>query len=227
MLKCTDETQGAMLHGFELGLLTEDETERFEAHLLVCDACFQKAQEFEPYVKRLRSESVGGKVVKRYAQENSAHQRTGLWRLLWPKESMILKPAVALVIILALLYPAYLGLSGSHRPEVRRLQAIQLVPDRSGNERGVVDRDVVLSFVFEGAKPGREYDVQLQDETGRVLYHDQRFTGFDTFGTGFLLLPRVMLRTSDYRLIIVDPRGHSPSDTAVYRFELTEPAASK
>ncbi len=48
MSKCSNTNIGKMLHLYELGLLSEEDLQKFELHLLDCDFCYNNVQKFKP-----------------------------------------------------------------------------------------------------------------------------------------------------------------------------------
>jgi len=57
MSKCLDKTVGDMLYEYELGLLSEEETDLVEAHLLACSHCRDLALEHSQVTELLRKDS--------------------------------------------------------------------------------------------------------------------------------------------------------------------------
>ncbi|MFQ5486728.1 MAG: zf-HC2 domain-containing protein [Desulfobacterales bacterium] len=53
-MKCIDSRLGEMIWQYQLGKLSADERNRFEAHLLECDCCFQEAYAMHAVVERFR-----------------------------------------------------------------------------------------------------------------------------------------------------------------------------
>lgn len=54
-MKCTNPELGAMITRYELGLLTDAERQKFEEHLLSCNACFADFYEFLPVAQTMKS----------------------------------------------------------------------------------------------------------------------------------------------------------------------------
>lgn len=54
MTDCINPRFKKMLHHYELGLLPENERRDLEIHLLECDYCFNKVQEFDPAARNIR-----------------------------------------------------------------------------------------------------------------------------------------------------------------------------
>ncbi len=56
MSSCRDRQLGAMLHHYELGLLSDEDRLRFEAHLLECDNCYERLDRFEKAARLMRTD---------------------------------------------------------------------------------------------------------------------------------------------------------------------------
>jgi anti-sigma factor RsiW len=51
MSKCVDPKLEKMLHHYELGLLSDEDREAFELHLLDCEHCFGRVKKFQATAK--------------------------------------------------------------------------------------------------------------------------------------------------------------------------------
>jgi len=94
-----------MIHAFELGILSEQEKDRFELHVLECPYCFEQLKSFgdrvrvlttSPDIRNLLSADPGGTGAE-------VSWRSRLARLLWPESTpVILRPALLLLVCLLL-----------------------------------------------------------------------------------------------------------------------------
>jgi len=57
-MNCKDQDIGKLIGGYELGLLTDEEKQQFENHLLECDYCFQSLYEMAPIANLIREEKL-------------------------------------------------------------------------------------------------------------------------------------------------------------------------
>ena len=130
---CLDPEVGRMLHAFELGILTEQESVIFEQHLLRCEHCFQNLSAFQAEAEALTRDNAVQEMISELATTTGdrGRQRETFWRKLWPKTSLIYKPAVYWLLIVLLAYPAYLGIRQSSQREPKAVQGISLFPVRS------------------------------------------------------------------------------------------------
>jgi hypothetical protein len=213
MSKCTDSKLGALLHAYELKALSDEDVERFEIHLLECEFCFEQLKDFEVAADLLVSDKEVKELIKEYAPMESSHPEPylkKLWQNIWPETSLIFKPALAYLLILLLILPAYYGLKRSTQEEIRPItQTINLMPFRSVGEdvfKISLGKDGVISFLFEDAVAGQSYQVAIESEDGRVAYKNDTFREFDANRTGRLLLPLVKMKIGNYSLVITDPR---------------------
>ncbi len=223
---CIDPTVGTMLHAYELGALSTDDTEVFELHLLTCEHCFAEVQRFHPDADALRydpdiREDVQQEVGRAPMQEAGGSR---LKRLVWPKVPLPFRPAFTFVLILLLLYPAYLGLRPKVEPVVRSVQSVLLVPNRSvGYPKCSVSEgtDVAVSFIYDGAIQDDKYVIEIIHLESGNRHWTGTYTGFDSYGRGEIVLSGDHLSLGLYRLSIADPRISDREGRQEYLFELT------
>ena len=225
MKDCTDKNLGNLLHAYEIGILSEQECEQFETHLLGCEHCHRMLESFEERASLLATsekvkEVVGESVRRKVTAEPFI---TRLRNLIWPKAPLMLRPAVAYLLVLLMIIPAYQGLMIFSDEQIRPVQTVRLLPGRSTEENALKvssGNDGLLSFVFRGAIAGESYRVIIFAEDGEVIYRDDAFSTFDEYETGRLLLPLVRLAPGVYRLVITDPRADAPIGTREYVFRI-------
>lgn len=227
MSKCKDPDLGALLHAYELDALSEEDTESFEIHLLKCEHCFNQLKNFEQEATLLSSDNEVRQVIRnaateKYPQSESFLRR--LWRYLWPETPLVFKPALAYLVILLMILPAYYGLRKSPEGRIKPVyQTINLFPDRSTAEdvfKISVGGNGVLSFVFRGAVTGESYQLVIESEDGRVVFRNDTFNNFDEYETGRLFLPLGKMKPGSYRLVITDPRAEPPLNRQEYSFTI-------
>jgi tetratricopeptide (TPR) repeat protein len=66
MHKCTNDNIGKMLPLYELDLLSEDDKQKFEMHMMECDYCFESAKRFKNTAKHIRYHPEVRKVVDEF-----------------------------------------------------------------------------------------------------------------------------------------------------------------
>ncbi|HUV29706.1 MAG TPA: zf-HC2 domain-containing protein [Acidobacteriota bacterium] len=223
--KCTDPEAGALVHAWELGALPDEDAERFEIHLLRCPSCFATVQRFERQATLLREDAdirsqVQSAVVGETGQASVARR---LRDYLWPGTPLVFRPALALVVIMLLIYPAYRGIQRLAGGDIEEVQMIHLFPSRAASDavfRAGPGTDGVISFVFRGAVPGQSYRVTVAMEDGAVLWRDNSYASFDEYETGRLLLPASLMQPGRYEVRITDPDGSPPANEQTYTFTI-------
>lgn len=222
--KCSDSAIGELRHAYELGTLSVEDTEKFEIHLLSCESCYEEAARFEKASTMLRTD-VDVRREVRLAVEGKEHQPsvvTGLLRYLWPETPLVFRPAVAFFLLALMIYPAYQGMK-SEEGGLRQIQSISLIPSRSAatavfNEAS--DHDGLISFVCPGAEAGKEYRLVIEKQDGTEVMSIDRFTGFDEYETGRIVVPLGRLSQGTYRLVISDALATDTNREQVYVFEV-------
>jgi len=235
--KCSDPESGALLYAYELNILSEEDTDRFEIHYLSCNYCFKQIKSFEQEAALLSSDSEIKEIVRVFSMNETgakAVETEGpstapdrflkkLGHYLWPDTPLVFKPALAYILILAMLLPAYYGIKKSNQNTIRPVENINLTPFRSSvaiDSPSITERDIVLSFVLEGAMPGERYHIVLETEDGRKVFQDEEFSRFDRYEIGRILLPSNKMQPGGYRLVITDPRTDPPSVIQQYSFQI-------
>jgi hypothetical protein len=221
--KCTNEETGRLLHGYEIGILSEREREQFEAHLLGCEHCHSMLEAFEQKASLLMTSEKARAVISEMGPETAeAMSHIGrLRKYLWPKVPLIFRPAVAYLAILILLVPAYLGLKKPRVVTVTELrQTIHLSPTRSSAD--ILSRSTstngLLTFEFDGYRSDRTYGVTIRSESGDIVYRKSDFTSFDHRQIGNLNLRLSEIKPGRYRLVISDTSSDRPAVIQEYLF---------
>lgn len=223
--KCIDTSVGLLLHGYELRILSEEDWERFEIHLMSCESCMSDLADFDRRAEFLRSDPEAVAETVR-AAEPTGSLVNGRWRQwLWPDTPLVFRPAFLLFVILMLIYPVYRGVAPDSNSRLGAAQVINLVPSRSPNEAVLSissGRDAVVSFIYPGAVLGKAYQVSIKAETGKVLLFDSNFSGFDRYETGTIIVPARLMKPGNYFLEINDPMEPSLSNRQTYTFMIVE-----
>ncbi len=222
--KCTDPAVGVLLHAYELDALPEAEAERFERHLLACQYCYDEVVRFTNESRLLRFDDMVHRLASRRGDRSGqSHELSATAKLrnyFWPEAPLFLRPAFAFLLVLLLIYPAFLGIRSLSEQKARTLETIDLFPARSSSDVFQIsdDRDVVISFVYPDYESGRNYVVRLAGEDGTVIYLNDMFSELDSFGAAKLFIPGSQLRSGSYELSIAESPGGSFSRKQIYRF---------
>jgi hypothetical protein len=169
----------------------------------------------------VKVKEIVGESVRRKVTEEPFIVR--LRNLIWPKAPFILRPAVAYLLILLMIVPAYQGLMVFTDEQIRPVQTVHLLPGRSTADNALKvssGSDGLLSFVLRGAIAGESYRVMILAEGDEVVFRDDAFKGFDEYETGRLLLPIAELAPGAYRLVITDPRAEPSIGRTEYSFRI-------
>jgi len=221
MNNCINPKIGDMLHAYELKQLPEKETEIFELHLLECAECFEKVGQFEKIADIMTGNREVRETIKgmKFEEDLESGLLKRILGSLWPNTRLFLKPAIGYLMILVLAYPAYLGIKGQKEGDIRQVETLSLVPNRSVSadiEAGT--SDILLSFVFRGAVPGGSYSVRLIDSNGKLIYKNDNFNDFDNYEVGRLVFTPSSVPKGNYILTIEDIGGESPNSKQEYSF---------
>lgn len=222
--KCTDEHDGVLLFPYELGLLSEEERERFERHLLHCEYCHQQVLAFEPYAAVLQA---GRAMRLDFSGDREWKQtdRTVLSRLkehLWPRVPFPLRPAVLIGLVAVLLYPAISWLGEQSEEKVTAVPVLVLSPMRTAVPGEVVSGgsgSLVISIPFLDAEPDRVYVIRVKDDSAQLLYEEESVQGFDPTGWRHLFFSDGLL-PGNYRLSVIERGDGADSVVGDYWFSV-------
>lgn len=229
MPACADWECGILLHAYELGLLSEEETEQFEAHLLGCAYCFNQVIGFERESLLILSD----KEIRRATGEllQTRRQRRSLFaklrQLLWPTGGPRLVPALAYVLVVAMLIPTYRGLRGvrDRSATIQPVETVELLPTRSESSVAFSQaqgRDGVISFVTRGITSSGEYRVTLMNEEGHPIAEYDVHTDTEEGGVGAIYIPVTQMQPGEYRLLIRGLDDDARAGRETYWFRIVE-----
>ena len=227
MSKCTNIDLGKLLHGYELGILDDDECDRFEAHLIECGFCHGQLQSFEQQAALLTSSEPAKSAVREALRSLPVDEPflTRIRRLLWPKSPLLLRPAVAYLLVLLMAIPLYLNLKEPPSPTVSEFQqTIRLSPTRStgGILKKSAGDQALLTFRLDAYDPTRIYGLWITSESGAVVYSNSRFRAFDELEIGSLALVISEIKPGRYQLLITAMDADSISVIQEYTFWVAE-----
>jgi hypothetical protein len=140
--ECTDESVGTLLGPYCLGILSDEDQERFELHLFDCEFCRQELEEMLPVATRLRQEQA----------RNTERGRGSysLWLLLirlWTfierlfdrfRHLTVPAPAVGLIAVVVLLSLVASEIHVRKEKELLRLLPLESLPYQPMRTRGLV-----------------------------------------------------------------------------------------
>lgn len=222
---CTDRQTGRLIHAYELGLLSDDEAERFEMHLMQCERCASLLKNSALRTDLLRSDSQVRAELRRLGEHSESEVRWAdkLRQYLWPNVPLPFRPAVALLLVLLLVYPAYRGLRLSGTADIVAVKEIGLVHSRTAGIEPVTiaaGESAVLTFAYNQYRPGVTVAVRIIDESGQLLHENTTFEAFDRFQTARLFLPGEILQPGEYRLQVGPVGVTAAGEIEEYRFRI-------
>jgi len=205
-------------------MLTPEDNERFEIHLIECDHCYQEYEEFGKITKLLKTEKKIELTVNEIVEDVPAKESlcSKILRYLWPETNLFLKPAIGYLAIILLIYPAYLGLKGTDSNNIRPVQMLHLIPERSTTQSAMVGEDILLIFAYKDSQPGSSYRITIKSIEGVLIFQDNDYNRFDKFKAGRLLLPAKKMKPGSYTLVIEDTQTAQPYKRQEYAFEIEE-----
>ena len=203
MSACVDTSLGQMIHNYELGLLTEDDREKFEIHLLECDYCRGLASDFLDVSRVLRHDPEAHAVIDDVIGDTDADQTDSA-----KHPTTISKLLLAAAAVLVLAFPIHKYVLDSESLDVS--QTIALFPTRS-DAGAIIDiekgRAVELKFfISEGFDS--TVSLALIRIGGDTVTSQISYSEFDANGTGTITVPVSRFATGHYSLII-EPHGDS------------------
>ncbi len=71
MSECTDKQIARMLLAYELGMLSEEDRQKVEMHLMKCPVCFDKAKEFQPMSQLIREDPEASSCIRELAEKET------------------------------------------------------------------------------------------------------------------------------------------------------------
>lgn len=215
--ECIDKTTGNLLHGYELGILSESEQERFELHLLTCNHCFEELRKSSEISNLMINDSEVVKRINSFATKHPIDSKKKWKERPYPFKWIGLAALVFVIIIPMIMYTSF-----HRKTESTVVQKIELYPNRSIDSSFSVDKttDIEIQFVFEDSDPDQTYLIRLFDEQGKIVYTNDHFSGFELSDFASITLSPSILKEGRYKLVITDPNGDQWTNSQEYRFTL-------
>ena len=228
MTKCTEQELGDLLHAYEIGALSDADTERFEIHLMQCEYCFRQVKDFQREAALLFGDDEVREAVRGIDRadwkQNSPTSK--LKRYLWPDSPFIFKPAVAYFLVLLLIGPVYLGLRQSGPDHIAEFATVELTGVRSTEDQVLrISGEPWAKVRFWIGNPDSISVYSLTvvcSETEDTVLKVDEFRGFDEYGLGEVLLHVRRLSPGRYTLAINSSSDGAAAETIVYSFAVRE-----
>lgn len=214
MSACTDPELGAMLHAWELGMLSDVDRERFELHLLQCGHCADEVAQFRSVINLLnrdpafRPESVP-------SSEVLAPTAIPLWR------RRLTRVLLAAAAVTALAIPAY-RMFFVPKNVTSSVQRLDLVPVRGDGDHAIrASRGGTIDIRFYVDTAGVGTNIRLLITSGHhVVFAADTFRDLTASGTGHLVLPDSLFHTGMYMLQIFPVSDSAVSPVQSYHFRV-------
>ncbi|MEZ5359991.1 MAG: zf-HC2 domain-containing protein [Candidatus Zixiibacteriota bacterium] len=221
---CIDPKTGNNLHAYELGLLSDPESEIFEVHLLACDHCRRELGRFESSREYILHDAD----VRNMAATGDGPQLSPAmkWKkLLWPDIPIFFRPAILLGVIVLLSISTALFDNGGRQTLPGPAEEISLIQNRIGSVSTFEitgHHAILVSFVHPFGATEPSYRVVVSDQNGRILYRDEKFASFDLYSTGRIILPVTDLQSGTYKLSVQGGEKESERIEFVFRIIIRE-----
>jgi hypothetical protein len=212
MSRCSKPEFEDMLHAFELGLLKDEDRQRFEEHLLDCESCFERAKEFLPAAILLRHD-------KSLREGPSEATSTSGERTRWFRLTRLV--AIAAVLIGVTLPTYWFGFR--HEQPSEPAQPLRLLPLRGGSPPVLyLDKggNAEISFAVDSSLASFGFQVTVLSRKQDTVFTDPYFTDLDSSNIGLIVLPITAFEPGFYQLIIEDPSGENAAPKRVYNFRV-------
>lgn len=211
MTNCIDSRIGEKLHAYELNLLDGAELEEFEQHLLQCSACAEDLKCSAEVSAVLKNDAAIQSIAAEMAPETES---TPSSRLRDANASFLLRPALLLVVIALLIYPAYLGMR-SQRPETPGLAPVEahvsLVQTRDSGMRATfsASKRTNLTVMFPNTNRKETYRLEIIRVGDSTTVYANAKTTLDEALTASVVMEPNGLKKGDYavRLRNLDGSG--------------------
>jgi len=218
MSECTNQKLGDMLHAYELGTLDESVLEEFEIHIIECAHCRNELERFESGASLIRVDPefrhlTVKTLVKRQEKKGFLAK---LKTYLWPDVPILFKPAVGLLAIVLLSWPAYLGLTMRGIPgmaeeigpggRIVHLTTMRGLAIKSFSSSETVIVDIATLFGMVAGSDGTYVLEIVTSENDSVHYRYNRWV-FVKGSHKSLNIPPRSLPPGRYQLRLADPSG--------------------
>lgn len=212
MIECNDKELGQLLHAYELGVLSAEDSHRFEMHLYECDFCLGRAKEFMDVSKIIANDPDSKTVIKIIAEESADIKGKR-------KFSPFIKLLVAAALVIVIAVPIFRYGIDKEGPIV--IQTLEFIPSRAGGsdiiylEKG---GDAVFNF-FIGANFAGSVELVIWKVDGDTLLARPDFSHIDDHGMGTITLPVSDFSEGHY-ILQAKPIDTSAAPDRLYMFRV-------
>jgi hypothetical protein len=195
MSGCIDKELGQLLHDYELGLLSDEDTHRFEMHLYDCEYCLAQVREFMDVSRILSEDHDAHALIESIASsaETEKHRKN---------ISPFLKILIAAVLLVVIAVPVYRYAVYEKHPVA--IQTLELMPTRAGGSDVIYLKkggDVDIGFFVNPSFQGHA-DIVITDLAGDTAWYKHNFTNINGHGLGKITLPVSSFSEGHYIFIL-------------------------
>ena len=210
---CTNKKLGGLLHAYEIGVLSDDLADAVEIHILECDYCLARLQEFKGVEDMLSRDEIIVKEIERLDRDIQKQGQAALKKIdpLPLNRPVIFRPAFLFMVCILLAAALAVALIVRQGVEPGPLQEINLINYRAGGTRIVIHENsghISVSFGCPANMQNGPCSVTLERNSRDTVYYDANFKYFDSYHTGRLLIPNDPSLSGRYHLIL-RTRGES------------------
>lgn len=194
MSGCNNKELGQLLHDYELGLLSDQDTHRFEMHLYDCDYCLAQVREFTDISRILVKDPDVRALVEKVAGESGIERDK-------KKHSPFLKLVIAAILVVIIAIPIYRF--GIYEESPGITQILELLPTRTGGSDviSIDDGGSVEIRFFMAEKFTGEVDLLIINISGDTVVNEVGFSEFNDRGLGVIVLPVQEFTKGHYQLV--------------------------
>lgn len=204
--------------------LNKEIIQRIEDHLSSCRQCSEELE-----ILNRVNQSIGGSEVEPFFEGMMQKIREFFTKPL-------LKPAYAYILILALLYPAWLGLFKKDNNQGKIMEPINIgnfFVLHQDNHRAAGEQlnTIVVEnssdfFAFSFVLPVKNqednvYQATISNAENKVVWHDESLKFIDSFGTVIMVCPQKYFTKGRYTLTVIEKQKQSNEVMNKYFFNFS------
>jgi hypothetical protein len=213
MSDCIDKKLGQLLHDYELGLLSDEDSSRFEMHLYECDYCLEQVREFMDVSRFIAANQDSRAIIEEAAgQPEHGNEKKS--------SAPIIKLLIAAAIALVIFIPIYKFVL--YEKPVSITQTLELLPTRTGgNDVIYLDKggDVQISFYVADNFKGPA-DLIIAKVNADTVISQKSLTDFDEHGVGTIIVPVTKFSAGHYTLHLIPVENVDWHDEKLYMFRV-------
>ena len=215
MSECTDKRFEAMLHAYELGLIEDSDREELEIHLMACESCFARVQDFASSAWLMRHDPDIRSKVRTQVEEGEKAESEGLphgflHKLFAVPVAVRYVAAAAVLVLVAISVYRFSSVGTAERAAS---QTITLAAVRSSSTPSVDlshGGRLQVRFYIDSQPSEAGYAASVVDPDGETVLGPADCKNIDSLGYGKVEMATSLLSPGVYRLIV-----RSAADTSL------------